>query len=193
MSSRRLRKEIDILLIGTSAGGVEALSIVLQGLRAQGRTTTFIVMHRFREQASFLPSIFSHVCKAPAYEAEDKSPAQPGGVYFAPPDYHLLIDPGPSIALSVDAPVHYSRPSIDVLFESAAQLFGRRVLGIILSGANEDGASGLQTVRRLGGMTAVQDPQQAPAAQMPAAALRAGPVDLTLSLMGLQELVAELP
>ncbi len=188
-----LPERLDVLAIGASAGGVEALSIVLQGLRARARTTTLIVMHRLRDQTSVLPQIFASSCAVPAVEAEDKAPVRPGNVYFAPPDYHMLIDPGPAIALSCDEPVHYSRPAIDVLFESAAHTFGARVLGMLLSGANEDGAAGLQAIRRAGGAAAVQDPRHAFAPAMPAAGLRAGPVDYVLDLPQLKELVHALP
>ena len=95
----------------------------------------------------------------------------PGTVYFAPPDYHLLVDQGPRIALSIDQPVHYSRPSIDVLFESAADQYGERLVGILLSGANEDGARGLQAIQSAGGMTMVQDPASASMPTMPQAAI----------------------
>ena len=100
-------------------------------------------------------------CALPVCEAADKEPVRPGTVYFAPPDYHLLIDAGPSLALSADELVNYSRPSIDVLFESAADVYGARLLGIILTGANEDGAAGLAAVHAAGGITIVQEPDSA--------------------------------
>jgi two-component system chemotaxis response regulator CheB len=107
-------------------------------------------------------------------------------VYFAPPDYHLLLDPGPGglvqMALSVDEPVNYSRPSIDVLFESAADVYRGRLMGIVLTGGNHDGSAGLEAVRRAGGVTVVQDPAAALVSLMPASALARGPVDLMLSL-----------
>jgi two-component system, chemotaxis family, protein-glutamate methylesterase/glutaminase len=193
MDAFTLPKCVDILLVGTSAGGVEALSMLLPALRRSARSSGFIVMHRMRDQGSLLPGVLSTRCASSVIEAEDKCPVRPGTIYIAPADYHLLIDPGPAIALSVDAEVRYSRPSIDVLFESAARLYQERVLAIILTGANNDGALGLQSVRKKGGLTAVQDPTTAQSAAMPAAALRAGPVDYVLGLSDLQRLIAALP
>jgi two-component system, chemotaxis family, protein-glutamate methylesterase/glutaminase len=128
----------------------------------------------------------------PVREAQDKEPVEPGTVYFAPPDYHLLVDEGPQLALSADELVHYSRPSIDVLFESAADLYGDRLLGIILTGANDDGASGLAAVHRAGGVTVVQQPETARASLMVESALKQSPVDLVLSLEQLARLFGTL-
>jgi two-component system chemotaxis response regulator CheB len=126
----------------------------------------------------------------PVKEAEDKEPIQPGTVYFAPPDYHLLIDRGPAFALSSDEPVHFSRPSIDVLFDSAADIYGERLIGVILTGANQDGAEGLAAIGHAGGRTVVQDPVSAAVAYLPEAALQEGPVDFVLSLAQLRDLFA---
>jgi two-component system, chemotaxis family, protein-glutamate methylesterase/glutaminase len=116
----------------------------------------------------------------------------PGSIYFAPPDYHLLVDEGPRLALSVDEPVMFSRPSIDVLFESAADLYGPRLLGIVLSGANGDGAVGLKKVHSAGGMAWVQDPAEAKAALMPETALKQVPDSQVLSLAQMKSLLATL-
>ena len=116
--------------------------------------------------------IFEPKCALPVREAEDKEPVEAGTLYVAPPDYHLLVDAGPRLSLSADDPVHYSRPSIDVLFESAADLYRSRLLGILLSGANEDGAAGADAIRRAGGLTIVQNPDTALSSQMPQSALR---------------------
>jgi two-component system, chemotaxis family, protein-glutamate methylesterase/glutaminase len=183
---------VDTVAIGASAGGVEMLIKLLQELRGTGHTSILIAIHRLRARSELLPEVLSRVCAAPVHEAEDKSPVLPGVVYIAPPDYHLLIDKGPQIALSVDAPVFHCRPSVDVLFESAAREYGRRLLAIVLTGANQDGARGLQAVRKAGGVTAVQDPASAMAPEMPAAALRAGPVDHLLGIEQLQALMRAL-
>jgi two-component system chemotaxis response regulator CheB len=180
---------VDALAIGASAGGVEILIKLLQEMRAHGRTSVLIAIHRMRARSELLPAVLSRVCAAPVYEAEDKAPVLPGAVYIAPPDYHLLVDEGPQIALSVDAPIFHCRPSVDVLFESAARVYGKRLLALVLTGANQDGARGLQAVRRAGGVTAVQDPTCAIAPEMPAAALRAGPVDHLLGIENLQALM----
>ncbi len=122
--SRSITDRIEAVVIGTSAGGVEALSALLPALPAGVCAPVFVVLHLPRERPSLLVDIFGPKCAVPVREAVDKDPIEPGTVYFAPPDYHLLIDDGPTIALSDDEPVHHSRPSVDVLFESAADAFG---------------------------------------------------------------------
>jgi two-component system chemotaxis response regulator CheB len=183
-------RDIDAVAIGASAGGVEVLSVLLSALPASCRASFFIVMHIPRERPSLLADVFNAKCALPVREAEDKEPVQPGTVYFAPPDYHLLLDRGPALALSSDEPVHFSRPSIDVLFDSAADIYGERLLGLILTGANQDGAEGLAAVGRAGGRTVVQEPGGAAVPFLPEAALQVGPVDFVLSLAQLQELFA---
>jgi two-component system chemotaxis response regulator CheB len=185
-------RDIDAIVIGTSAGGVEALSTVLPALRVGVGAPVFVVLHLPREKPSLLVDIFTPKCALPVREAEDKEPVEPGTVYFAPPDYHLLIDDGPALALSSDEAVHFSRPSIDVLFESAAEVYGARLLGIILTGASEDGAAGLDAVRRAGGCTVVQQPETAQVALMTEAALKLGPADFVLPLERIAELLRTL-
>lgn len=185
-----LSRNVDAVVIGASAGGVDALSMLLAALPASCRLSFFIVMHIPRERPSLLPEVFRSRCALPVKEADDKEPVQPGTVYFAPPDYHLLIDRGPAFALSSDEPVHFSRPSIDVLFDSAADIYGERLMGVILTGANQDGAEGLAAVGHAGGRTVVQDPVSAAVAYLPEAALREGPVDFVLSLAQLRDLFA---
>lgn len=183
-----LDRPVDAIVIGTSAGGVEALSVLLPALPAALRAAVFIVLHLPRERPSLLVEIFAPKCALPVREAQDKEPVQPGTVYFAPPDYHLLLDKGPQLALSADELVHYSRPSIDVLFESAADVYGERMLGIILTGANEDGTSGLEAVHRAGGLTIVQQPQDTRASFMVESALKRTAVDYVLTLRQIAEL-----
>ena len=183
-------RDIDAVAIGASAGGVEVLSVLLSALPASCRASFFIVVHIPRERPSLLADVFGAKCALPVREAEDKEPVQPGTVYFAPPDYHLLLDRGPVLALSSDEPVHFSRPSIDVLFDSAADIYGERLLGLILTGANQDGAEGLAAVGRAGGRTVVQEPSGAAVSFLPEAALQEGPVDFVLSLAQLQEVFA---
>jgi two-component system, chemotaxis family, protein-glutamate methylesterase/glutaminase len=160
---------------------------------ADCRVSFFIVVHIPRERPSLLPELFASRCALPVREGEDKEPVQQGIVYFAPPDYHMLIDRGPAVALSSDEPVHFSRPSIDVLFDSAADIYGERLAGVILTGANQDGAEGLAAIGRAGGRTIVQEPGTAAAAVLPRAALEAGPVDAVLSIEELQALFATWP
>ncbi len=161
----------DAVVIGGSAGSVEALSVLLPTLPGTLQAAVLVVVHLPRNRPSLLCNIFRSRCALPLREAEDKEPIAPGTVYFAPPDYHLLVDDGPALALSVDAPVHYSRPSIDVLFESAADAYGSRLIGMLLSGANQDGARGLAAIEARGGLAIVQDPASAGVRTMPESAL----------------------
>jgi two-component system chemotaxis response regulator CheB len=180
-----LAGRVDAIVMGASAGGVEALMALLPTLSVAFRTPIFIVLHLPRDQPSLLSQIFLQKCALPVCEAVDKEPVRSGTVYFAPPDYHLLIDEGPCLALSADELVNYSRPSIDVLFESAADIYRARLLGIILSGANEDGAEGLAAVHAAGGITIVQQPDSAQVKQMVVAALNRNPMSHVLDLEGI--------
>lgn len=171
MADPRLQ-QVEAVVIGASAGGVQALSALSAALPADLRVPCFVVIHLPRESPSLLPEIFSAHCKRPVGEAQDKEPVQAGTVYIAPPDYHLLLDRGPTLALSTDELVHYSRPSIDVLFESAADAFRVRCTGVLLSGANDDGARGLQRIADAGGRAFIQAPASANHAVMPDAGLR---------------------
>lgn len=163
---------IDAIVIGTSAGGVEALARILPPIPATLEAALLIVVHVPRERPSLLTDIFRAKCKLQVEEAVDKMQIKPGCIYFAPPDYHMLVDAGPQIALSVDEVVQYSRPSIDVLFESAADIYGARLLGVLLTGGNEDGAAGMAYIEQCGGKTVVQDPAEAATATMPESALK---------------------
>ena len=187
-----LRGRIDAVVIGASAGGVEALSALLPAVPADSRAPVFVVLHLPRERRSLLEEVFRGRCQAPVHEASDKDPIEPGTVYFAPPDYHLLIERGPSLALSADGPVNFSRPSVDVLFESAAHVNKNRLLGVILTGASHDGAAGLAAVAAAGGMTVVQDPDSALVRTMVDAAVNRQPPDLVLPLDGIARLLGTL-
>jgi two-component system, chemotaxis family, protein-glutamate methylesterase/glutaminase len=188
-AARSFTRGLDAVVIGTSAGGIDALSVILPALPPGLHAAVFIVLHLPRERPSLLVDIFAPRCVVPVREAEDKQPVERGVVYFAPPDYHLLVDTGPRIALSADDPVNFSRPSIDVLFESAADVYGERLLGIILTGASQDGAVGLEAVRRAGGATVVQQPSSAQAPMMTESALKRGPVDRVLPLEQIADLL----
>ncbi len=198
----------DAVVIGGSAGGIEALNVLLPMLPAAFRPALIVVLHLRPDTPSLLPQLFSLRCALPVCEAEDKMPVRHGHLYLAPPDYHLLVErdsrhggaysgshvgtpvgnlgseraEGVHFALSVDPPERFSRPSIDVLFESAAHAWREALLGILLSGANDDGARGLETIRRCGGRTWVQAPDTASAETMPAEAIARGAVDEVLTL-----------
>lgn len=170
------------VVIGASAGGVQALSCILPSLPTDFPSPVLVVIHVPPRKDNALVELFANKCAIAVKEAEDKEPLSGGTVYFAPPDYHLLVETESSLALSSDETVNHSRPAIDVLFETAADAFGPRLTGIILTGANNDGAAGLKAVGRAGGLAIVQDPALAEVPAMPAAALEACPSALTMSL-----------
>jgi two-component system, chemotaxis family, protein-glutamate methylesterase/glutaminase len=182
----------EAIVMGASAGGMQALSELLPALPGSAQVSVFVVLHLPRDRPSLLAEVFSHKCALTVREAQDKEPVAPGTVYFAPANYHLLIDEGPQLALSVDELVHHSRPSIDVLFESAAEIYRERLLGVILTGANEDGAAGLAAVHDAGGITVIQEPQSAQASPMVLSALRRRSPDLVLPLGEIAQLFGSL-
>jgi two-component system, chemotaxis family, protein-glutamate methylesterase/glutaminase len=183
---------IDAVVVGASAGGVEALSVLLPGLPSDMRAAVFVVLHVPRERPSLLVEVLQPWCNVAVREAFGKEPVEPATVYVAPPDYHLLIDCGPALALSADDLVNYSRPSVDVLFESAADIYKERLLGIILTGASHDGAAGLEAVSAAGGLTIVQDPDSAQVRTMAEAAVKRRPPDLVLPLPAIARLLGTL-
>lgn len=161
--------------IGASAGGVQALLQILPHLPAKYPLALLVVVHVPPDRTNALVPLFASRCRIAVKEAEDKEIAVGGVAYFAPSDYHLLVEADGSLSLSSDEPVNHSRPSIDVLFESAADAFGPALAGVILTGANNDGAAGLRAVAAGGGLTIVEEPQGAYASTMPAAALASCP------------------
>lgn len=167
----RLADRFDAIVVGTSAGGVEALQILLAALPAGFDKVMLVVIHLRPDRPSGMAELMQRGCAVPVLEALDKQPLRPGTVVFAPPDYHLLVEPGLTLALSVDEPVLYSRPAIDPLFESAASVFGPRLLALLLTGASEDGTAGVAAVRRQGGTVWIQDPAEASARRMPQSAI----------------------
>lgn len=177
-----LAANVEGIVIGGSAGALEALDTLLPALPPQFPAAVFVVLHLARDRPSMLVPIFAAKCLLPVEEAEDKVPVRPGTIYFAPPDYHLLIEEGPCLALSVDDPVNLSRPSVDVLFESAADVYRQSLMGIILSGASADGAEGLAAVHSAGGITVVQEPQSAVVPLMNTSALQRCAADWVLPL-----------
>lgn len=170
------------IVIGASAGALEALSTLLPGLPRNYPLPILVVVHIRPDRQSVMADLFAAKCAMPVREAQDKEPAAPGTIYFAPPDYHMLVERDHTIALSSDEPVFFSRPAIDVLFESAADAWGETLTAIVLSGANQDGAQGLAAVDAQGGTTIVQSPGTAYAATMPQAAITACPRALVMSL-----------
>jgi len=170
-----------VVVVGTSYGGLQALSMLLGGLPADFGAAMVVVQHRSRDSDETLSRLLQDRTSLPVVEVDDKDAIEPGHIFIAPPDYHLLIE-GKTFALSTEAPVAFSRPSIDVLFESAAEALGDRVVGVLLTGANADGAVGLVRIKQRGGYVIVQDPETAVGRAMPAAGIAIAPVDIVLPL-----------
>ena len=183
----------DAVVIGASAGGVEVLGQILPMLPRSFGAAVMIVLHLPPASPSFLLQALGNRCALPLIEPDAGTPIEGGHVYCAPSDYHMLVDRDATIALSVDEPVRFSRPSIDVLMESAASVYGTRLLGILLSGANNDGVRGLGAIRACGGTTWAQTPESASAPQMPGAAIAAGAVNESLTPAALGARLAAWP
>lgn len=163
---------VDAIVIGASAGGVEAVGQLLAAVPPDFVPAMLVVLHLPPEGPNALASVFSRRCALPVKEAEDKENIMPGTVCVSPADYHLLVEPDFSLSLSRDEVRHYSRPSIDMLFESAALAYRKKLLAILLTGANADGAEGMKQVQECGGRCWVQDPAEALSSAMPEAALQ---------------------
>ncbi|RON80557.1 chemotaxis protein CheB [Pseudomonas fluorescens] len=183
---------IEAIVVGASAGGVEALMNLLGPLRKGFVLPIIIVLHLPEERRSQLAEVFARRLALPVAEATDKQDIEAGTVYFATPGYHLSVEQDRSLSLSLEERVHHSRPSIDYLFESAADVYGTKLAAVLLTGANHDGARGLAQVKRHGGLTIVQDPEDAQVATMPLAALKIQPPDHVLPIHGIGRLLVEL-
>jgi two-component system, chemotaxis family, protein-glutamate methylesterase/glutaminase len=177
------------VVIGASLGGLPAIRTILGAIPPQFPGSIVVVQHREKDADGGLRDLLQKETAMPVREVEDKEPIAAGTVYLAPPNYHLLVERG-HFALSTEASVSYARPSIDVLFESAAEAYGDRVIGIILTGANQDGAAGLAALKQRGGLAVVQSPASAEARSMPDAALAAVAVDRILPLEAIGPFVA---
>lgn len=184
-----MSRTVDLVVIGGSAGAIDVLHRVLGQLPAGFAPATAIVIHVPPQGPNLLTEIFTTQGGMKVKLAEDKEPIVGGTIYFATPDYHLLVEKGRTFALSLDERVHYSRPAIDVLFETAAEAYGERLMGVILSGANADGAAGLSAIAAAGGIAAVQSLETAEMIAMPAAALDAVPQSIEVDAAGLIELL----
>ena len=189
-SSGKARPEL--IVVGGSAGALEFVMRLSSELPPSLELPVVVVLHLPRAHPSRLADLLTHSASRPVREARDKDPLMPFDIFVGPPDYHLLIERGPSLALSLDEPVNYSRPAIDVLFESAADVLGSRVLGILLSGANRDGARGLAAIAKAGGEVVVLDPAEAPSRVMPETALDEVPSALRLGIEGIVDHVRAL-
>lgn len=180
------------VVIGASAGGVTALFTVLGALPAGFAIPVVCVLHLPDDRHSQLAEVLQRRLHRPVCEARDKQPLLAGQIYVAGPGYHLSVEGDLTLSLSQEPPVHFSRPAIDYLFMSAADAYGDGLLGVLLTGANEDGAEGLAYIKHNGGRTVVQDPRDAQVALMPEAALALHQPDHILSLSGIEQLLAAL-
>ncbi|UHG90389.1 chemotaxis protein CheB [Spirosoma oryzicola] len=187
MAESKLTISCKAVVIGGSAGGLDVLLKVLPSLSTSFSFTVIIVLHRKNSVDSTLESLLASRTKIPVKEVEDKDGISPGTIYIAPADYHLLIEPDLTFSLDDSEKVNYSRPSLDVTFESAADVFGPELVGILLSGANADGTQGLVAVKKAGGTTVVQKPETAQTPFMPQQAIANAPVD---SILDIPELIA---
>ena len=189
MTPRLPSTAVRALVVGGSAGAVGALFRILPSLPEDFPLPVIIVVHLPPDGENLLPALLDKRCQIAVKEAEDKEPIRPGTAYVAPPNYHLLVEPDFLLSLSQEEPVLYSRPSIDVLFESAADAYGDAVAGLILTGASADGARGLRALSDAGGRAYVQNPATAEASLMPQAALDACPAACMVELADLAALL----
>ena len=192
MNSAKELPCIEAIVIGASAGGVEALLTLLGPLRKGFGLPIMVVLHLPETGRSQLAEVFARRVSLPVLEARDKTRVEAGTLYFAGPGYHLSVEQDRSFSLSLEDRVHYSRPAIDYLFESAADAYGPALAAVLLTGANRDGARGLAQVKQRGGLTIVQDPAEAQVATMPLAALDIVAPDHILPLSGIGRLLVEL-
>lgn len=186
------RLKYDAVVIGVSFGGPQALATILPALPADFMMPVVVVQHLGSHSENYWIRSLEKRCNIPVAEAEEKEPLQPGHIYVAPANYHLMIESDRSFSLSTDSRVNFARPSIDVLFESAARVYKNKLIGIILTGANSDGANGLKHIKDAGGLALVQDPATAESATMPLAAIQLAKVDHILPLAGITKILTQL-
>jgi two-component system chemotaxis response regulator CheB len=190
--SIEISQRYEALVIGVSAGSLPALETILCQLPGNYSLAVMIVQHRHKQSDDYIYRYLNELCALEVHEAEEKSPIKAGHVYVAPPDYHLQVEADLSLSLSVDLPVNYSRPSIDILFETAAEVYRHRLVAVILTGANKDGSKGLAKVRKFGGLAIVQDPKTATAAKMPETAIKVAGADYILILEDIGHFLSQL-
>ena len=187
----RARPPFSALSMGCSSGGLNALSELLPQFPKQFSLPIIVVQHRLKDSDNFMVDFLGDLCDMVVKEAEDKELLCAGTIYIAPADYHLLVERDGSLSLDSDEEVCYSRPSIDVLFYSAADAFGEQLIGVVLTGGNNDGCDGIRYIKSRGGKTFAQDPQTAEMDIMPRAAIRSGAVDTIAPLQRLYDEISE--
>ncbi|MCB5185875.1 chemotaxis protein CheB [Methylobacillus gramineus] len=182
-------RNIHAVVIGASAGGVDAMLRLFSGLPATYPLPLIALLHMQEMRESRLATVFQHRMSMRVKEAEDKETIVPGKLYFASAGYHLSIEHSLSFSISCEPPLHFSRPSIDILMESAADAYGPTLMGILLTGASHDGAMGMQKIKESGGLTVIQDPAEAEVAYMPQEAIKLQTPDLILNLADIHRLL----
>jgi len=187
-----VKNRYEAVVIGSSAGGLNALKTIFKSLDRSFRIPFIIVQHISPDSENYLIQILNDLNRLNVKEADEKEVPRRGMAYLAPPNYHLLVEPDRSFTLTVDERVNYARPSIDVLFETAAEAYRDALIGIVLTGANNDGSKGLKKIKEFGGVTIVQDPENAEVDSMPKAAIRTAKVDHILTLEGIAAFLNDL-
>ncbi|CAN5555164.1 chemotaxis protein CheB [soil metagenome] len=182
----------DLVVVGTSWGGLAALREFVAGLPRTFQMGVALVQHRHKDSDHLLRTLVQERTQLKVHEIEDKMPLESGTVYIAPPDYHTLVEPG-HFSLSTEGPVRYSRPSIDVTFLTAADSYGHRTVGVVLTGANADGSEGLRRISDRGGLALIQDPATAESTLMPSAAVKSVPRARVMTIEVMTKFIATLP
>lgn len=182
----------EAIVIGVSAGGLATLSGILGRLPSGFPLPVIVNQHRSKDERTLLEELLQAKCSIHISQADEKERIRGGVVYFAPPDYHLLIEKDRSFSLTSDEPMNFSRPSIDVLFETASEVYGDKLIGIVLTGYNNDGAAGIRAIRQRGGLTVAQDPAKASYPEMPRAAIDTGCVQHILDPAGMAGFLLQL-
>jgi two-component system chemotaxis response regulator CheB len=184
--------QYEAVVIGVSAGGLGALSVILKALPGNYPLPLIVIQHRAKEERTLLEEILQAKCHISIRQADEKEKIEGGRVYIAPPDYHLLIERDRSFSLTCDEPVNFSRPSIDLSFETASEVYGDKLVGVILTGANSDGAAGIRAVKERGGLTIAQDPASSLFPDMPRAAIDTGSVQRVLTATEIKNFLLDL-
>lgn len=187
-----LHKDIGLIVIGGSWGGFKASQFILNGLPANFKVPVLLVLHRLRNFESDLAAVYNSKLILKVREIEEKEKISPGNIYLVPSNYHVLIERDQTFSLDVSEYENYSRPSIDVTFTSAAEIYGSKTIGILLSGASKDGSRGLRNIKDKGGLTIVQDPKEAEVDTMPSAAIGLVPESTVMTLQGIREFLYSL-
>ncbi len=181
-----------VIVIGASTGGLKALKAILSVLPSEFALAVIIVMHRHKDTDGYLEQTLDNECKMHVKQADEKEEIKAGVVYVAPPNYHLLIEDDGTFSMSVEGAVNYARPSVDVVFESASEVYGKGLIGVILTGANKDGSLGLKKIKESGGLAIVQTPETSEAEEMPRAAIASVSPDYVLPLDEIGQLLRKL-